>query len=165
MHYGFFSEGEPVAQSRPRFTTRGGYPRAVDTDASRDYKDYIYEIASKEFEKHGRQMLEGSVELRMIVYRPIPQSWSNRKKNLASSGIINPTTIPDLDNYIKIVLDGIGRKHMPKIIFNNDSQITSIYAIKKYASDNPNSNFYKVGIRVVLSDMTTERSNTRGLKV
>lgn len=165
MHYEFFIEGEPVAQSRPKFTTRGGHPRAVDTDASRDYKDYIYAVASKEFERQGKQMLEGSVELRMIVYRPIPESWSNRKKDLASSGIINPTTIPDLDNYIKIVLDGIGRRNMPKIIFSNDSQITSIYALKKYASDNPNSNFNKVGIRVVLSDMTNERSNTRGLKI
>lgn len=161
MHYEFFIEGEPVAQSRPRFSTRNGYVMAHDMKKSSDYKDIVYDKAFEEFEKHGRQMLTGALELRMIVYKPIPKSWSKKKKNMARCGYIYPTSKPDLDNYIKIVLDGIGRKGRPKIIFNNDSQFTSIYAVKKYADDSPWSNFNKVGIRIILREWQDYRDEER----
>lgn len=47
-------------------------------------------------------------------------------------GQFMPDTKPDLDNYIKIVLDGIGLKNYPKVIFENDSQIVQIVATKRF---------------------------------
>jgi hypothetical protein len=49
-------DGEPVAQGRPRFSTRGGVFRAYDPPDSRDYKDYIKMLAKRQW---GRKTTNG----------------------------------------------------------------------------------------------------------
>ena len=41
-----------------------------------------------------------------------PQSWSKKKQKMALSGEVKPTTSPDIDNYLKSVLDGMQRDHL-----------------------------------------------------
>lgn len=136
MEYKFVVEGNPVPQSRPRFSTRSGYVRAYDSRPSRDYKLDIYSKACEAFIKGNCVMLTSALEVEIVVGRSIPQSFSKKDRRKAAEGLLAPTQKPDLDNYIKVVLDGIGLKDMPPVIFKNDSQVVSIIA-KKIYSDNP----------------------------
>ena len=132
MEYKFFIEGHPEAQARPRFSTRNGYFRAYDTPTSAEYKLKVYKQAWNAFNRGGAIMLKGALTMELTVYRMYPSSWSRIKGERAMKGQFMPDTKPDLDNYIKIVLDGIGLKNYPKVIFENDSQIVQIVATKRF---------------------------------
>jgi Holliday junction resolvase RusA-like endonuclease len=132
MEYHFFIEGHPEPQARPRFSLRHGYLRVHDKKESKSFKDRVYATAQKAFMEGGQVMLNGALTMELTVYREYPSSWSRIKGELAMKGKIMPDTKPDLDNYIKIALDGIGMKDYPKIIFNNDAQIVQIIAKKRY---------------------------------
>lgn len=132
MNYHFFVSGHPVAQARPRFSLKNGFIRVHDKADSKDYKLQIYKSAWNCFKAGGEKMLKGSLTLELTVYRMYPSSWSRIKGERAMKGQIMPDTKPDLDNYIKIALDGIGMKNYPKIIFENDAQIVQIIATKRF---------------------------------
>ena len=132
MEYHFFVEGHPVPQSRPRFSMKDGFFRTHDTRESSDYKLNIYKQAWNAFFRGGNKILKGALTLELTVYRMYPSSWSRIKGERAMKGDLMPDTKPDLDNYIKIALDGIGLKNYPKIIFENDSQIVQIIATKRF---------------------------------
>ncbi len=132
MEYHFFVTGHPEPQARPRFSLKNGYLRVHDKPASKSYKECIYTQAWNAFKKGGQQMLRGALTLELTVYRMYPSSWSRIKGERAMKGEFMPDTKPDLDNYIKIALDGIGLKNYPKIIFENDAQIVQIIASKRY---------------------------------
>ena len=156
MKYEFFVDSDPKPQSRPRFTTYGGRYHAYESDEMTAWKQTVYAKANEAFQKQGRIMLQGALEARIIVYRNIPESWTGKKRSMAESGILYPIQRPDVDNYIKAVLDGIGLKNFPKIIFNDDSQIVSIYAIKKFASAS-----FQPGVYVSLTELADYRKECR----
>lgn len=139
MEYSFFVEGHPEPQARPRFSVRKDrYGRAVgvstrDIEKSRSYKECVYACALTAYKKGARALLQGPLELRLVVFREIPQSFSKKKHKEAEDGQLFPIQRPDLDNYIKAALDGIGMKGLPKIIFSDDAQIVRITAEKRYS--------------------------------
>jgi Holliday junction resolvase RusA-like endonuclease len=120
--------GEAVAQGRPRFSTRSGFPRAYDPPRSRDYKAYVRYLAA---EVAPETPIEGAVRLTVTVYRAIPKGFSKHKRRLALQGEILPVTKPDLDNVVKTLKDSLSR-----LIWRDDSQVVSLHATKFY-SDNP----------------------------
>ncbi len=123
--------GEPVAQGRPRFSTAGGYPRAYDPAKSRDYKDYIRLAAAAEM--NGQAPLSGPLSISVRVYRPIPSSYSKKKRDAAERGAIRPTTKPDVSNYVKTIEDALNG-----ICWNDDSQIVAYHEpFGKYYSATP----------------------------
>ncbi len=123
--------GEPVAQGRPRFTTRGGYPRAYDPAKSRNFKERLSLDAQRQMD--GREPLQGALELSIRVYRGIPKSFSKRKRAAAEGKEIQPTTRPDIDNYVKGVKDAL-----TGVCWNDDSQIVNyIEPFGKYYSETP----------------------------
>jgi len=124
-------DGEPVAQGRPRFSTRGGVFRAYDPPDSRDYKDYIKMLAKRQWGR--KPPMEGSLSLSVRVFRSVPTSWSEKRKQMAYSGLIRPATKPDTDNYVKGALDAL-----EGIVFKNDSQVVEYHApFGKWYSDRP----------------------------
>jgi len=52
-------------------------------------------------------LLRGALNLSIAVYRPIPKSFSKKKAALAEAGQEQPTTKPDIDNYIKGIKDAL----------------------------------------------------------
>lgn len=132
--YHFFVEGHPEPQSRPRATYNPYYGRIIVHDEQRavDYKHRIYKQAWNAFKRGDEVMLKGALTLELTVYRMFPTSWSRIKTERAMDGELMPSTKPDLDNYIKIALDGIGLKGHPQVIFENDSQIVQIIATKRF---------------------------------
>lgn len=122
----FVVYGEPVAQGRPKFSTRGGFVKAYDPAKSRDYKDYVKLAASEHAPK---ALLEGPLGMVLTVYRSTPKSFSKIKASRAEAGQITPTTKPDIDNYLKGVKDAL-----KGVIWKDDSQVVEVFARKRYSA-------------------------------
>jgi Holliday junction resolvase RusA-like endonuclease len=115
--------GEPVAKARPRVTRRGIAYTPAHT---------------RKFEAHGRLAaqlamgdrapIEAPVRLELVVELPIPDSWPGRKRALAVTGDLLPTSRPDVDNYIKAGLDCLN-----EIVVRDDSQVVEITARKRFS--------------------------------
>ncbi len=125
----FIVYGEPVAQGRPRMTVVKGRAMAFDPKKSRDFKGDVKAVAQNYVPE---QMLQGPLELVIKIYRPIPKGMSKRKRELALSGDLRPTTKPDLKNYIAGVEDAL-----EKMIYSNDSQVVSYGDTGKWYGDPP----------------------------
>ena len=120
--------GEPQAQQRPRFTTRGGGPHAYDPAKSRHAKRGIGVIAAEKMA--GLDPMTGPLELTVIVRRTPPVSWSKRRRAEAiGQGI---TGKPDIDNYVKLVQDALNG-----IVYEDDKDITELHARKVYTDGDP----------------------------
>jgi len=119
---------EPVAQGRPKFTIRGGLPRAYDPEKSANYKQIVRAEALK---VRPDKPLTGPISLVVLVYRSIPKSFSKKRTVQACEGFIRPITRPDIDNIVKGVKDSL-----KGVIWKDDSQVITLTA-KKYYSDVP----------------------------
>ena len=73
------------------------------------------------------EAFKGALEAFIYVTFPIPPSYSKKRTEACLNDSEKHTKRPDLDNVVKAVIDG-----MDKIVFDNDSQITSIHATKVY---------------------------------
>ena len=121
MVFRLFIAGEPKAQQRPRFSARTGHVKAYDPSESRDAKALIGMMAREQM--GDSPPMEGDLLLQLTVRRNPPQSWSNKKrKALLGKGIRQK---PDLDNYIKLVLDALNG-----VVFKDDKEVTVIIARK-----------------------------------
>ena len=74
-----------------------------------------------------------------VMVKP-PKSWNKTKTKNALGGFIAPGR-PDIDNYLKAVLDGCNG-----VAFLDDSQVVAIYATKRYAETD--------GVRVIIKEKT-----------
>jgi len=123
--------GEPIAQGRPKFSTKDGYYRAYDPPASREYKQVVLLHALRQMRR--REPMEGPLSLSVRVYRSVPTSWSEKRKRMAYAGQIRPVSRPDTDNYVKGVLDSL-----EGVVFQNDSQVVEYHEpFGKWYSDRP----------------------------
>ena len=73
------------------------------------------------------EALEGALEAFIYVTFQVPASYSKKRTEACLNNTEKHTKKPDLDNVVKICLDG-----MNGIVFKDDSQITSIHATKVY---------------------------------
>jgi len=117
--------GEPVAKGRPRFSTRGKFPVAYTPEKTKAYEFEVGMMALAAM--GGTKPLEGALEAFIYITYAVPESYSKKRLEACLSGLEKHTKKPDLDNVIKSVIDG-----MDKIVFDNDSQITSIHSTKVY---------------------------------
>jgi len=118
--------GDPVAQGRPRATQQGGFIKMYDPEKSKDYKDYVRLAASQHAPT---ALLEGPVGMMLTVYRSMPKSFSKIKVTEAEAGRLQPTSKPDIDNYLKGVKDAL-----KGIIWKDDSQVVEVFAQKRYSA-------------------------------
>lgn len=118
--------GQPVPQGRPKFTTIGGHARAYDPKKSVDYKRIVAYHAMQHKPKH---LLEGELEVEILIYKESLKSFSKRNMELAELGQLRPVTKPDADNYAKGPLDA-----MKGIIWKDDGQIVDLIARKFYSN-------------------------------
>lgn len=85
-------------------------------------------------EQYGRQVMgksepiTGACRMHLYLYREIPASWSNTKKEKADSDMIFPTTKPDSSNILKAVEDALNG-----VVWKDDSQIVDHVVSKRYS--------------------------------
>lgn len=70
--------------------------------------------------------VNGAVKLNVTFHMAMPESWSQKKKDSMAGEFC--TAKPDLDNYIKFVLDAFN-----EVIWLDDKQVVTIQASKRYA--------------------------------
>ena len=75
--------------------------------------------------------LDEPLRVEVDIYRSIPKSWSNKKKEMAKNGDLFPTSKPDTENLSKGILDG-----MSGLVWRDDSIIIE-HEIKKFYSTVP----------------------------
>ena len=125
----FTVKGKPVGKGRPRFTRTG---HTYTPEKTRAYE------AAVAWECKLPSTLPQHVSVEVMV-KP-PKSWNKTKTKNALGGFIAPGR-PDIDNYLKAVLDGCNG-----VAFLDDSQVVAIYATKRYAETD--------GVRVIIKEKT-----------
>ena len=95
----FFVPGKVQGKARPRFSSRSG---TVYTPGKT--KSYERQIAEA-YEAQRGSCFEGPVMVVIEAVFPIPKSWTRAKKAEALAGKLPPGK-PDIDNILKVVLDG-----------------------------------------------------------
>ena len=131
----FFVPGKPVGKGRPRFTRNGhtytpGKTRAYEAAGAWECRKAMKGKLPSELPQNV------SVE---VMVKP-PKSWTKTKTKNALGGLIIPGR-PDIDNYLKAVLDGCNG-----VAFLDDSQVVAVYATKRYAETD--------GVRVIIEEKT-----------
>lgn len=122
-------DGKPQPKERPK--VYNGH--AITPTRTRQYEDRIKALWRA---KYREDPYEGDVRITIFFYLPIPTSWSKKKREEAEHGKIRPNVRPDVDNLVKIVLDGLNG-----VAFVDDKQIVRLLAEKRY-SVNPGTEVY-----------------------
>lgn len=122
----FTIPGSPVPKGRPKLTTIGGMARAYTPAKTRNYESLVRLAAEQAMS--GAAPLDGALCVELVVHLPVPESWSQKKRQAALSGAVVPSKKPDLDNVVKAVLDG-----MNSVAFVDDARIVDLVARKRYS--------------------------------
>lgn len=117
----FFVPGKVQGKARPRFSSRSG---TVYTPG--ETKSYERQIAEAYQAQHG-PCFEGAVTVIIEAIFSIPKSWTRAKKAEALAGKLPPGK-PDIDNILKVVLDGLNG-----IAYEDDKQVVLTQCKKVYA--------------------------------
>lgn len=94
-------------------------------EATRTERNWIRSFAARVMD--GQPLLAGALDFRATYYRPVPASWSKRKRAAALAGEILPTSKPDLDNLEKMI------DALAGIVWRDDAAITDKHTFKRYA--------------------------------
>ncbi len=123
-HFCLEVPGVPVAKGRPRMTKAGHTYTPMRT---RNYEADLRVLAKQRM--RGVQPMEGPLQVEIIAYMPMPQSWPKWKRSLVTEhGVfIRHTTKPDIDNLGKII-DGLNG-----VVWADDSQICDLTVRKRYS--------------------------------
>lgn len=122
----FIVYGPPQGKGRPRVGRFGGGVRMFTPQKTVAYEGFVAHCGANAM--GDRPLLEGAVELRLLIDVQIPASWSKRKQAQALAGEILPTTKPDVDNVIKAIGDGLNG-----VVWKDDVQVTDVITRKRYA--------------------------------
>jgi Holliday junction resolvase RusA-like endonuclease len=117
----FTIPGEARGKGRPRFFNG----RAITDSKTRSREGIVAAFASQAM--GDTPAITGPVEVEIIAVMPVPASWSKKRRAEALGGLELPAKKPDIDNQIKLILDGINA-----IVFQDDAQICRIMATKVY---------------------------------
>lgn len=122
----------PEPQGRPRFARRGKIIQTYDPPKSRKFKKELRQLAEIEHSKSPYKAKQRQpIIVKLKIYRPMLKSFSKIKHLKAVEGILRPSTKPDIDNYIKGVLDSLNG-----LFWHDDGQIVELH-VGKYYSDRP----------------------------
>lgn len=113
--------GECVAKGRPKFCRWGVYT----PKKTKDYESLIQKLFKQQF--HEFEPFSNRIKADITVTKAVLKSSSKKDKIKMINNEISPITRPDIDNYIKSILDGLNG-----LAFVDDSLIVELKAIKKY---------------------------------
>jgi len=112
--------GVPVGKARPRMSRSG---HVYTPQKTKDAEALVQFYAQTHCPP-----VTGPVTLRMVFGMPIPKSYTKKQRTSIDAGILHPCKTPDIDNLIKLILDGLNG-----IAYVDDKQVIEISAVKYYA--------------------------------
>lgn len=116
--------GRPVGKQRPRVTRTHTYtPKKTE--------EYEELIKWSYLSQAGKKKIEKDIPIKMTIrfYFNAPKSYPKYKKKLVEQGELVYTKMPDIDNLIKSVTDGLNG-----IAYQDDKQINTVVASKHYTT-------------------------------
>ncbi len=142
----FAIPGEPVPQGRPRVAVVHGFARVYQPAKSTRWQEQVRLFAIDGMQPDG-EPIAGPVRLDVAFFlarpgrlcwksRPMPETWA--------------PNMPDLDNLVKAVLDGIN-----KIAILDDRQIVQLAARKMYCAG-PGYGEQMPRVEVTLRELTDD---------
>ena len=122
----FVLPGAPVPKGRPRMTKRG---HVFTPKKTVSYEQSIALAAQAAKSKLGGGLLfDGPVMVTVHCHFAMPKSWSRKRKEQM---LYEPhIQLPDLDNLVKAVLDGLNHTFN---VWNDDKQVAAVKATKHWA--------------------------------
>jgi len=115
---------EPLPMARPRVALRGGRAHAYVPGRT---AQAAWQIRQAAIAAMGDQApLSGPLSVEIVAWVRMPASIPKRDRLTA-----RPARRPDVDNYVKTVLDGCSP------LLQDDAQVTDLTARKRYAIDGP----------------------------
>lgn len=120
--------GEPVGKTRPRTVTVNGFVQTFTPKTTREYEAKIKRFYRQQKGAKFSKELPVKVIIRAVC--KIPKSYTKKRTEQAKTGEIRPIKKPDLDNIIKIILDGLNG-----VAFEDDCQVVRILASKHYGEE------------------------------
>ena len=118
--------------SRRRTHIIAGHVGSYQTRETAEYRNLVRLVASEAARSHGlAEPWRGAVELDWCVVRPVPASWSGKRRMAALADDICAVSRPDLDNLSKLIQDA-----MTGVIYRDDAQIVRA-AQRKCFGTNP----------------------------
>ncbi|PJO37598.1 RusA family crossover junction endodeoxyribonuclease [Delftia acidovorans] len=123
----FTVPGQPVGKGRPRIGKVGQHARMFTPAKTVNYEGLVAHAAS--IAMAGRALLEGAMDVHLLINCQVPASWSRKKQQQALAGAIRPTTKPDIDNIEKAVYDAING-----VVWKDDVQVVDVVKTKRYAA-------------------------------
>lgn len=125
FEYEFEVPGKAQAKQRPRL---GRFGKVYTPNNTHSYENWIKLCFIDKYRNF--ETLTNNITMEIFIYKSIPKSTSKKKREEMLSGLIKPTTKPDIDNVVKSIFDALN-----KIAYNDDSQIYSLRVIKIYAEE------------------------------
>lgn len=121
---------EPRPQSRPRFASRGRFVTTYEDKAMKSWRERCRLLIAHQYME--RPVLEGALRAEIRFYIKPPQYISKSKKHQLGleQESIPVGKKPDLDNYLKAVLDSANG-----LLYQDDGQIAEIRAFKRYSTN------------------------------
>ena len=118
----YIIDGEAAAKGRPRFTRRGHtYTPKKTADYEKHIKRQLIEQGAEPFTK------EIPLRVEATFYKGYLKSWTKAELFQVKDGSLLPVRRPDLDNYVKGILDGANG-----LLWHDDSQIVDLILYKRY---------------------------------
>lgn len=135
----FIVKGKPQGKARPRVVRNKytGKTHGITPAKTIEYEDLIrwsYKSAG------GQYMGEATLQLDVQAYFPIPKSFNRAKRQRAEIDELRPTTKPDCDNIIKVVLDALNG-----VAYYDDKQVVCVSCNKYYAE----TGYIKINIKEI----------------
>ena len=122
----FTVEGKPQGKARARtfYNKKLGRMQSITPEQTKSYEDLIrwsYTSAG------GKYLGETTLQVDIQAFYPVPKSFSKAKTNDAVTQKLRPTTKPDCDNIIKVVLDALNG-----VAYYDDKQVICVSCNKYY---------------------------------
>lgn len=113
----------PVPKGRPKFSTVGGFPRAVTPSKTRRFEKQIAILATElNIKKNWKPITGKPIKVEIIFFLERPE-------HIPKSRTL-PIVKPDLDNLYKSVTDALN-----EIVWEDDNLICEAQIKKEYSSD------------------------------
>ena len=128
MQLDFIIKGKAKAKQSVKFT-KGGIkytPKDIVEYANLVKMSFINSFPAW----NPSELIDKPLSVIINIYKQVPTSFSNKKRDRALAGEIRPTVKPDCDNIAKNINDALNG-----IAYSDDKQIVSLTINKFYALD------------------------------
>lgn len=120
----FTIKGEPKGKGRPRFTRNGHVYTPQETSRYEQLVGLSYRNSAKGYK------FTSPVRVTVKAFCKPPKGKSKKVTEDMLDGRILPTKKPDVDNVVKIILDGLN-----KVAWDDDTQVVDLMAVKRYSEE------------------------------